>query len=150
MKSKDTGVNLTADEMREVFGGFNPADYAEEARERWGDTDAYRASMRRSARYDKQRWLQIREEAEHIKAQLGSAMARGVPPTSTEAMDLVEQHRRHISRWFYECTPEIHRGLGEMYVADPRFAQHYDSVMPGLAAYIRDAIVANAGRVEQA
>ena len=36
----------------------------------------------------------------------------------------------------------MHRGLAEMYVADPRFAAHYDAVAPGLARYVRDAIVA--------
>ena len=40
----------------------------------------------------------------------------------------------------------MHRGLGEMYVADERFAANYDSVAPGLAAYIRDAFAANAAR----
>jgi len=132
--------------MREVFGSFNPADHAEEARERWGDTDAYRQSVERTARYDREQWLRIRAEEEQITMQLASAMARGVPPASAAAMDLVEQHRLHISRWFYDCDHAIHRGLGELYIADPRFARHYDRVSPGLAAYIRDAIAANADR----
>jgi hypothetical protein len=33
-----------------------------------------------------------------------------------------------------------------MYVADERFAAHYDQRAPGLAAYVRDAILANAVR----
>jgi hypothetical protein len=33
-----------------------------------------------------------------------------------------------------------------MYVADERFTAHYDDRAPGLAAYLRDAIVANAVR----
>jgi MerR family transcriptional regulator, thiopeptide resistance regulator len=31
-------------------------------------------------------------------------------------------------------------------VADPRFAEHFDEIAPGLAAFVRDAIVANAER----
>jgi len=146
MNAKDAGVNLTPDEMREVFGSFNPADHAEEARERWGDTDAYRRSVERTARYDREHWLRIREEAEQITRQLASAMATGAPPASAAAMDLVEQHRLHISRWFYDCDHATHRGLGDLYVSDPRFARHYDRVSPGLAAYIGDAIAANADR----
>jgi hypothetical protein len=61
-------------------------------------------------------------------------------------MDAAEAHRQHISRWFYECTPQIHAGLGEMYVADPRFTATYEAVEPGLAGYVRDAIRANAAR----
>ena len=38
-------------------------------------------------------------------------------------MDLAERHRQHISRWFYECGYDVHRGLAEMYVADARFAE---------------------------
>jgi hypothetical protein len=37
----------------------------------------------------------------------------------------------------------MHRALAELYVADPRFADHWDRVAPGLAAYVRDAIVAH-------
>jgi hypothetical protein len=61
-------------------------------------------------------------------------------------MDLADQHRQHISRWFYDCSYDIHRELGEMYVADPRFTEQYEAVREGLAGYIRDAIVANADR----
>ena len=36
--------------------------------------------------------------------------------------------------------------LGEMYVADPRFAATYDRVRPGLAVFLRDAIRIRAGQ----
>ncbi len=39
----------------------------------------------------------------------------------------------------------MHRGLADMYVADERFAAHYDAVAPGLAQYVHDAVYANAG-----
>jgi hypothetical protein len=42
----------------------------------------------------------------------------------------------------------MHRALGEMYVADPRFAANYEKIEPGLAAYVRDAIAANAASAE--
>jgi MerR family transcriptional regulator, thiopeptide resistance regulator len=61
-------------------------------------------------------------------------------------MAAAEAHRRHISRWFYECNDEIHRGLTEMYVSDERFRSNYDTQVPGLAAFIRDAAHANAGQ----
>ncbi len=61
-------------------------------------------------------------------------------------MDAAESHRQMIDRWFYPCSTEMHVGLAEMYVADPRFARNYDDVEPGLAKYVHDAIVASAAR----
>jgi hypothetical protein len=40
----------------------------------------------------------------------------------------------------------MHTCLGEMYVADERFTAFYDAVRPGLAVFLRDAIIANAVR----
>lgn len=148
MNVKKSGLSLTPDEMKEVFGAFDPAEHAEEAERRWGGTDAYAESQRRAASYDKRQWLQIRDEAEQIAAGLAAAMRDGATPDSERAMDLAEQHRQHISRWFYDCSYEIHRGLGEMYVADPRFTANYEQQEPGLASYIRDAITANAERAD--
>jgi hypothetical protein len=68
-------------------------------------------------------------------------MAAGLPASSQQARDAATAHRDHITRWFYDVTPEIHQGLAETYVADPRFAAHYDGTAPGLASYVRDAIV---------
>ena len=59
-------------------------------------------------------------------------------------MALAEDNRRFISRWFYDCSHTMQRNLAEMYVTDERFRATYDIVRPGLAQYVRDAIVANA------
>lgn len=61
-------------------------------------------------------------------------------------MDAAEAHRRHIGLRFHDCTGEMHRNLAEIYVADPRFAEHYERRAEGLAAYLRAAILANAER----
>ncbi|HWV56971.1 MAG TPA: MerR family transcriptional regulator [Longimicrobiales bacterium] len=146
VESRKAGLSLTPEEMREVFGDFDPAAHEAEVEARWGDTDAYRESQRRTSKYDKAQWQVIQSEAEQITADFAAALARGVPADSPEAMDIAERHRQHIHRWFYECSHAMHRGLGEMYVSDPRFTKHYDDRAPGLAAYVRDAIIANASR----
>ena len=120
--------------------------YADEARERWGDTDAYRQSQERTARYTERDWAEIRAAGEDLNNRLAAALRAGVAADDPTAMDLAEEHRRQIDRYFYACGPEFHRGLGDMYVADPRFTATYDAVAPGLAAYLRDAIHANADR----
>ncbi|MER7004016.1 TipAS antibiotic-recognition domain-containing protein [Dactylosporangium sp. NPDC000555] len=139
-------TNLTPEEKRELFGDFDPDTYAGEARERWGDTDAYRESARRTASYTKADWARIQAETAENTAAFAAAFTGGVAASDPRAMDLAEAHRRHLGRWFYDCPVEMHRGLGDMYVADPRFTANYDTEHPGLAQYIRDAIHANAAR----
>ena len=61
-------------------------------------------------------------------------------------MELAEQHRQFLTRWFYDCDVTMHRSLADTYIADERFRQTYDSIEPGLAQYVHDAIHANADR----
>ena len=140
------GIPLTPEERLEVFGDFDPDAHAAEAEERWGGTDAFRESQQRTSRYTKADWERMKAESAEPIEQLVAAMRAGEPADSAEAMDAAEEHRQHISRWFYDCTHEIHRGLGQMYVDDARFTATYESIAPGLAAYLRDAIMANADR----
>jgi MerR family transcriptional regulator, thiopeptide resistance regulator len=146
LEAERMSISLTPQERLEVFGDYDPDQYEQEARERWGDTDPYRQSAARSRSYTKDDWLAIKAESEEIIQALAAAFAGGEPPDSDVAMDAAERHRRHIRRWFYDCPPEMHRGLGEMYVADERFAASYERIATGLAAYVRDAFAANAAR----
>jgi DNA-binding transcriptional MerR regulator len=144
MGAKHKGYRLTPDELKEVFGGFDPGEHQAEAEARWGDTEAYRESAQRTARYGREEWEAIKAEAEAIEAGFAEALRRGELPDSGAALGLAEAHRQHISRWFYPCSHSMHRGLAELYVSDPRFAAHYDERAPGLGGFVRAAILANA------
>ena len=146
LEARTMGISLTAEDRFEVFGAFDPDSHAAEVEERWGDSDAFRESQRRTTRYTKADWQRMKEESAAPIDALLRAMRAGRPADSVEAMDAAEQHRQHISRWFYDCTSAIHVGLGEMYVADPRFSATYEKIAPGLATYLLDAIRANASR----
>jgi hypothetical protein len=140
------GIKLTPEERLEVFESFDPDTHAIEAEERWGDTDAHRESARRTARYTKEDWVRIKAEGAAIVGRFAAAMAAGEPADGETAMDAAEAHRRQISDAFYRCPPQMHVGLAEMYVTDPRFTATYDAHAPGLAQYVHDAILANAAR----
>jgi len=58
-------------------------------------------------------------------------------------MDLAEEHRQHINRWFHDCGYEVHRQLAQAYRANERLGRNYDDMAPGLSQYIHDAIIAN-------
>lgn len=144
MEAKRMNIKLTPEERFEVFGDFDPDAHAEEAEQRWGGTDAYRESNRRAAAHSKEDWLRIKAENEDWGRRFVAVMASGAPADSPEAMALAEEHRQLISRWFYDCSYEIHTGLADMYLADPRFTAHYENIAPGMAAYLSEAIHANA------
>jgi DNA-binding transcriptional MerR regulator len=146
MEAAKMGISLTPEERFEVFGTEDPGQYADEAQERWGDTEAYRQSQRRTKNYTKDDWLTIKAEAADIDRAFIEALTSGRPATGTAAVEAAERHRQHISRWFYDCSPEFHTGLADMYVADARFTENYERQAEGLAVYVHDAIHANADR----
>ena len=140
----DEGANGMGPE--EMFKDFRNDEFAKEAEERWGSTDAWKESKRRVQTYGPDDWKEMAAEAKAINDGLLAAMQAGEPASSAGATALAEQHRQHISRWFYDCGTDIHVGLAEMYIADPRFRKHYDEQAAGFADYVADAIRANAAR----
>jgi DNA-binding transcriptional MerR regulator len=142
MNAHRNGIRLTAEEQVEIFGttAFSE-EYAAEAEERWGDTDAWKQSRQRVPKLTKQDWLDINAEGDALLEALGQAKRTGVEPGSTEANDLAARHRASIER-FYDCSDEMHRSLAEMYLADERFTRYYDDVEPGLARFVHDIVLA--------
>jgi MerR family transcriptional regulator, thiopeptide resistance regulator len=146
MEAQQMGISLTPEERFEIFGDGFSEEYQAEAEERWGDTEAWAQSQRRTAAYSKEDWLAIKAEQDDVERRFASTLAAGVPADSEQAMDVAEEHRQHISRWFYDCPPEMHAGLGRMYIEDERFTAHYEQIAPGLAQYVSTAVQANAAR----
>jgi len=149
LEARAMGIKLTPKEQLEVFGTDKAGgEWADEAQQRWGDTDGYRQSQRRATAYSKQDWIAIKAEADETLQAFAAGLRAGLPANGPDAMDLAERHRQHISRYFYDCGYPMHRGLADMYLADDRFTATYDNVEPGLAHYVHDAIHANANRHE--
>ena len=144
VEARRMGIALTPQELREVFGEQDPTEHLQEAEERWGETDAYRQSQRRTSGYSKQDWLRIQSQAGDLEQRFAQALAEGEPADGERARALAEEHRRHIEATYYDCGYEMHRALADMYVGDARFTAHYEQVAPGLAQYLHDAVHANA------
>ena len=144
MEARTLGIQLTPEERFEVFGDFDPDEHAEEAEQRWGGTEAYRQSQERAGRYSKEDWLRNKAENEDWGRRFVALMDSGAPADGPEAMALAEEHRQLITKWWYDCSYEIHTGLADMYVADPRFTAYFETLRPGMAAYLNEAIHANA------
>lgn len=148
LDASQKGIVMNKEEMFEVFGDFDPAEYEDEVKERWGDTDAYKESNRRTSRYTKQDWERIKAEGTAQMERMIALFDEGASPEDPRSMDVAEEARLSIDRNFYPCSPEMHVHLGEMYVADPRFTKFYDQHREGLAQWFCDAITANALREE--
>ncbi|MFC7883602.1 MerR family transcriptional regulator [Streptomyces sp. NPDC057376] len=146
MEARSMGINLTPEEKFEVFGDFDPDQYEEEVQERWGNTDAYRQSKAKTASYTKEDWQRIKDEVDELTRRFVALMEAGEPAESEAAMDAAEAHRQGIARNHYDCGYEMHTCMGEMFVSDERYTRNIDAAKPGLAAYMRDAILANAVR----
>ncbi|MEZ4509211.1 MAG: MerR family transcriptional regulator [Eubacteriales bacterium] len=112
--------------------------YAEEAKARWGNTDAYRESTKRAAQWteaDKKRM-----EAESGEIFSGFAALVGTDPADERVQALVARWKTFISQSYYNCTNEILAGLGQMYIADERFTKNIDKFGSGTAKLMSDAI----------
>jgi DNA-binding transcriptional MerR regulator len=143
-----TGVELTPEERFEVFGEITfDLSYATEADLRWQHTEGYRHSMARAAAHSKEDWAQLMAEAAAWRQRLTAAFDAGEPAAGETAMDLAEEHRQHITRWFTPCPTDMHGRIADDFAADPRaFALVVPPAeqRPGLAPYLRTAVHANA------
>jgi len=133
-------------DLKQIFDGFDPEPYEPEVKERWGDTDAYEESARRTRGYSTEDWKRYKAENEEILRDAAEAMKAGGRPSDDAVMDIAERHRLSIDRWFYPCTRQTHAGLADMYEADERFAVHIDGRAEDLTAFLSAAIRANARR----
>ena len=115
-------------------------DYKTEARDRWGNTDAYREHERKTKNYSKEKWAEANDGLMAIFAEFAACKASGASADSAEAQALVAKLQAHITANYYTCTDEILAGLGKMYVADERFKKNIDKSGEGTAMFVSESI----------
>ncbi len=114
--------------------------YEDEAKHRWGDTDAYRESLAKTADYSKDRWSDVLAGMNDIFGAFAECNHCGDSTDSDRAQGLVKRLQDYITANFYYCTDEILAGLGQMYVCDERFKNNIDSHGEGTAEFVSEAI----------
>ena len=119
--------------------------YEAEARERWGDTEAYREYDKKTKGYKKEKWAEANDGLMAIFAEFASCKANGAIPGSVESQALVIKLQSHITDNYYTCTDEILAGLGKMYIADERFKKNIDKYGEGTAEFAAEAIAIKVG-----
>ena len=137
-------ANLKGEQTME-FKGFDTAEieaarrqYAEEAKARWGGTDAWRQSQEKTRDSTVQA-----AQAEGMNDIFRRAAAlRNTNPAAPAAQALVREWQTFISAHYYDCTDEILAGLGQMYTADERFRENLNRFGAGTAEFLSAAIAA--------
>jgi DNA-binding transcriptional MerR regulator len=127
----------------DLYGGFSKKqmdEYKEEAKKRWGNTDAYKQSVAKTEHFTKADYDRIAKEGVALTQQIADVREKGFAISSPEVQQLIRRHYDSL-RTFYEPNYELYRGLGQMYVDDPRFTAYYEKFGKGLAVFMRDAII---------
>ncbi|MBU1683572.1 MerR family transcriptional regulator [Patescibacteria group bacterium] len=121
------------------FDGFDESAYAEEVRQRWGDTPAYAESQKKWAGYSADQKAAIKAESGAITKRMVGASAQ-TKPDDPQVQAAIADYLRYINQYFYTCDKAILRQLADMWVADPRFAVNYERIRPGGATFVREAV----------
>lgn len=130
---------------REKFEGFkqqlvsdNENNYGREVREKFGDKTIDDSNAKLMG-LNQQQYERSQELSGKINELLKAAVEEAASAGET-ARQLCEAHREWLMFFWKTYTNEAHLGLGQMYVEDSRFAKYYDDIVPGGAAFLRDAL----------
>lgn len=139
----EKGVLTMADQER--FEGFDMEKiekhmetYAAESKEKYGHTDAYKESTKRTSKYSRDDWAAISKEADGIYQGFKSTLE--LDAGDPKVQKLVLDWKNHISKYYYTCTNDILEGLGAMYIGDQRFKENINQHGSGIAERMSEAI----------
>ncbi|MDP3446977.1 MAG: MerR family transcriptional regulator [Eubacteriales bacterium] len=151
----DRLIELVSNAMKgETTMEFQPFDtseidalreqYAEEAKARWGNTEAYRESTKRAAKWTEADKARLQKQSDEIFSAFAALVGTGSADARVQA--LVTRWKAFISERYYNCTDEILAGMGQMYVADERFTKNIDKYGAGTAKLMSEAIAVYCGK----
>ena len=114
--------------------------YEDEAKQRFGETDAYKESRAKTGGYSKEKWNDVLGGMNGVFSEFAECRNFGERADSDTAQRLVKKLQDYITANFYHCTDDILAGLGQMYVCDERFRNNIDSHGEGTAEFVSEAI----------
>ena len=125
----------------EVFDKTKIREYAEKAKETWGNTEAYKEySEKAKGRTDAENGI-LAKEMMDIFRDLGGL--KDLDPGSEEVRTKVRELQEFITKNYYKCTDGILRSLGNMYAAGGEFTENIDKAAgEGTAVFVNEAIKA--------
>ena len=122
-----------------AFDSEKIEEYARQAKETWGKTDAYREYEEKSAGRTPDHQRALGEGLMAIIAEFSEMKDRGADDPEVQAQ--VRKLQDYITRNYYTCTDEILAGLGQMYAAGGEFTDNIDKAGgQGTAQFTAEAI----------
>ena len=123
----------------DVYDKKKLKEYAEKAKESWGNTAAYKEYERKTEGRSDEENAMLGNQLMDIFRDFGKI--RESLPESPEAQTKVSELKEFITSHYYKCTNEILKGLGSMYAAGGDFTENIDKAAgEGTAAYVNKAI----------
>jgi DNA-binding transcriptional MerR regulator len=125
----------------DAFDKSKLKEYAEKARETWGNTQAYSEYEEKSkGRTDAENGI-LAKEMMDIFRDIGRLKDLG--PESEEVKVKIRELQDHITKNYYKCTDEILKSLGTMYASGGEFTKNIDKAAgEGTAVFVNEAIKA--------
>lgn len=124
---------------------FKPFDhskmdkYAAEAKAKWGKTDAYQEFEKKTAGQTKEQLVSTGDKLMDIFREFGAL--RQLPAGDPQVQALVAKLQSFITANYYNCTNQILRGLGQMYIAGDEMTDNINRAGgEGTAQFAHDAI----------
>ncbi len=130
-------TNMKDEELYDAFADEDMKEYAQEAKEKWGNTDAYKQSQAKVSKMTKADMQKLKDDGKKHMEALAAAM--DLPIESETVQALIKKSHDGVN-FFYDCSYEMFRNLGKMYEDDPRYTEYYEKFRPGLAAFVHKAI----------
>ena len=113
--------------------------YEKQAKERWGNTDAYAAFSEKNKGRSEEMQEALARGLMTIFEDFGKY--RNTDPAGEKAQATVKRLQAYISEHYYPCTLEILRSLGTMYAAGGDFTENIDAAGgEGTARFAQEAI----------
>lgn len=124
-----------------VFDTKQAADYTQQAKSLYGNTDAYREYTQKSRHRTARQEQALGQQVMAFFARLGKM--RPCPPDSEQALTWAKELQDFFTAHFYTCTPQILQSLGESYGAGGSMTENIDQAAgAGTGAFAKEVIEA--------
>lgn len=138
---------------KEKFEGFkqklvneNEVKYGKEIREKYGEEQVNKSNQK-LLNMSKEQYDRFEKLGQEVLDTLEEAFRTG-DPAGELGQKTADLHRQWLSFTWPNYSKEAHAGVAQMYVDDERFTAYYDKKQPGLASFLRNAILIYTGKPE--
>ncbi len=114
--------------------------YEKETYLKYHETKEYRDYLEKTNGYSKEDFKNVNNKFKNIFYEFSLLFINNMKFDDEVVQQKVESLQKFISKNYYECSNEVLKSLGELYIQDVRFKSFIDSYQEGTALFISKAI----------